>query len=116
MKKDFIKILAKNTFLKGKLDNKKAVKIASLLRREDLKLYIKSLKDVSARETVFISAASGENIPRLVRQFEQLFPNKKISIDLDPTLLAGIRIVDYDNVYELSIKDILEEGLLVKND
>lgn len=116
MKKDSIKILAKNSFIKGKINDKKAIKIASLLKRDDLKLYIKSLKDLSARETVFISVPSGENMPNLVKEFERLFPHKKISIDLDPTLMAGIRIVDYDNVYELSIKDILEKGLLGKND
>lgn len=116
MKKDTIKTLANNSFLKGRIDDKKVVKIASALKREDLKVYIKSLKDIQARNTVFISVPSKDNMPNLIKEFERLFPNKKISIELDPTLMAGIRIVDYDNVYELSIKDILEKGFLTRND
>lgn len=116
MKKNTIKILAKNTYVKGKIDNKKAVKFASSMKRDDLKIYIKSLKDLESRNTVFITVASNENMPNLLKEFEKLFPNKKISIELDPTLMAGIRIVDYDNVYELSIKDILEKGIIARND
>lgn len=116
MKKDSVKLLAKDTFIKGRIDDKRAIKIASLLKRDDLKVYIKSLKDINARKTVFISVPSEDNIPSLIKEFERLFPNKKISIDLDPTLMAGIRIIDYDNVYELSLKDILEKGMMRKND
>lgn len=116
MKNNTIKILAKNSYAKGRIDGKKAVKIATSLKREDLKVYIKSLKDIQARNTVFITVASNENMPNLIKEFEKLFPNKKISVELDPSLVAGIRIVDYDNVYELSIKDILEKGIVARND
>jgi len=42
----------------------------------------------------------------------KIYPNKKIFIQVDDSLISGIRITEYDNIYELSLKDILENSML----
>ena len=112
MKKDMIKKLATASYSRDTLDEKKVNKISKLLKREELKAYIRSLKMIEDQKNVTIEVASSENLSGLKLHFSKLFPNKKISVKINDSLISGIKIVDYDNVYELSLKDILEKGTL----
>ena len=50
------------------------------------------------------------------KYFSEIYPGKKISFNLDQTLISGIKVEDYDNVYELSIKGFLEKAVKNTND
>ncbi len=112
MKKNLIKKLADKSYSRGNLDVGKISKIASILKRDELKVYIRSIKTLEAKKTVVVTVSNESDTDELKNHFVKLFPNKKITIQVDESLLSGIRIVDYDNVYELSLKDILEHGIL----
>lgn len=86
-------------------------KVARVLKREDLKIYIKDLKNIEAKRTVTIIIPSLSGINEMKRYFSKIYPGKRIVFNVDESLLSGIKVVDYDNVYELSIKGLLENSL-----
>ncbi len=116
MKKNLIKKLAEESYTKNDLDHDKIEKIAKNLKREDLKVYIKSLKALDSRKTVTVTLPSEEGIREIKDQFTKLYPDKKIIFAIDPTLLTGIKVVDFDNEYELSLKGFLESSIKTTND
>lgn len=111
MKKTLLKNLAKASFTKNQLDPGKVKKVTKSIKRVDLKVYIKNLKDIEARKTVFITIPSEDGLLELRKYFVKLYPDKKLMFSFDPTLLTGIKIVDYDNIYELSLKSFLEGSI-----
>ena len=50
--------------------------------------------------------------------FTRIYPNKKIIVKIDPELITGIKVADYDNEYELSLQGMLEDSIeyITKND
>jgi len=116
MKKNLIKKLAEESYTKNSLDHDKIEKIAKNLKRDDLKVYIKSLKSIDSKKTVTITLPSEEGLREIKDKFLKLYPDKKIIIAIDPSLLAGIRVVDFDNEYELSLKGFLESSIKTTND
>lgn len=111
MRKNVIKRLAEESFLKNDLDGRIVTNVAKVLKREDLKIYIKDLKNIEAKRTVIITIPSSSGINEMKRYFSKIYPDKRIVIAVDESLITGIRVVDYDNVYELSIKGLLENSL-----
>jgi F0F1-type ATP synthase delta subunit len=116
MKKNLIKKLAEESYTKNTLDHDKIEKIAKNLKREDLKAYIKSLKTLESRRTVTVTLPSEEGIREIKEQFDRIYPDKKIVFTIDPSLLTGIKVVDFDNEYELSLKGFLESSIKQTND
>lgn len=111
MKKVLIKKLADESFNKNNLDEKKVARIAKALKREDLKVYIKDLKNIEAKNTVKVTIPASRGISEMKAYFSKIYPNKKIVVQVDDSLLTGIKVVDYDNVYELSLKGLLESAI-----
>lgn len=111
MRKNLIKKLAEESFVKNTLDKNKTAKIAKSLKREDLKVYIKDLKTISARNSVTVTLPSDQGLRDMKNYFFKIYPHKRILFNIDETMLTGIRVVDYDNVYELSLKSFLENSL-----
>lgn len=111
MKKNLIKKLAELSYSRDHLDSDRVAKIAGLLKREDLKVYIKNLKTTEARKTVIITLPNDKGLREIKNYFTELYSNKRLVFKLDESLLTGIKIVDYDNVYELSLKSFLENSL-----
>jgi F0F1-type ATP synthase delta subunit len=111
MRKTDIKKIANASFTREKLDEVKVKKVAKQLKREDLKVYIRELKDIESRKTVQITVPSEEGLSEMKRYFTKLYPDKKLLFGIDETLIGGIRVVDYDNIYELSIKNFLEGSI-----
>lgn len=37
-------------------------------------------------------------------------------VEVDPSLINGVRVVDYDNEYEFSLKNIWEGAIALTND
>lgn len=110
MTKDQIKLLAKGSYIKDNLDHNKVNKIFKLLNRNDLKLFIKALKNEEKKNTVTIILPDIKLSKRieLEEMFKTKFANKKIIYKTDPSLIVGIKIIDNDTIYEYNLKNTLE--------
>ena len=108
MNKKIIKKLALESYTKDNLDSKKVDRIVKHLGRSDLKLYIKAIKNYEGSRTVTLLLPSISDRISLVKEIEKLFPNKKIVIRIDENLIAGIRIIDNDSVYDFNMQNTLE--------
>jgi F0F1-type ATP synthase delta subunit len=104
-KKKIDKLIA-ISYRNDNLDQKIINKIATLISKSDLKKYINGLKLAENKKTLFISTPSKDfNI----KKFRNLFPNKKIVLKEDSSLLLGIEVVDNDIVYEFTLKNSLDK-------
>ena len=106
MSNKFIKSLALASYTKEQLDEVKIGRIVKKLTRLELKQYIKALKTVEKQTNVYVYLANSAK-QLAADQFSKLFPDKKIVIKEDKSLIAGIRIVDNDQVYEQNLKNNL---------
>lgn len=88
------------------LNRKKVLKISTLLSKSDLKKYINGLKLIEKKKSLIISSPMNNQD---LNKFEKLFPNKKIILKKDPTLILGMEIVDNDIVYEFTLKNSLDK-------
>ncbi len=111
MKKTDIKHVANASFTKDKLDEAKVKKVSKQLKRADLKVYIRELKDIESKKTVQITVPNEEGLLEMRKYFMKLYPDKKLLFGIDESLIGGIRVIDYDNIYELSIKNFLENSV-----
>lgn len=116
MKKQVIKKLADKSYSKGKLSEETVKTISGKLKRDDLKLYIKELKTLESKQSLLVTLPTEDGMEEVKRQLIKLYPDKKIVFGVDPTLIAGVRIEDYDNLYELSLKGFLEGAITKRND
>lgn len=108
MTKKIIKKLALESYTKNNLDSKKVDIIIKHLKRSDLKLYIKAIKNYENSRTVTLLLPSISDKISLIKEIKKLFPDKKIVIKRDENLIAGIRIIDSDTVYDFNIQNTLE--------
>lgn len=111
MNKTQIKKLAEKSFRNHNLDEKTIKAVASKLKRSELKEYLNQLYAAESKQTVkvFIPTESEDNLKELYKSFKKIYPNKKILVAVDPNLLLGIRIENEDNIYELSLRHVLED-------
>jgi len=116
MKKNVIKKLAEVSYTKNGLDRDKIAKITKKLKREDLRVYIKDLKTLEAKKTVTVTLPNDAGINEIRAQFIKLYPEKRLIFSIDPSLLTGIKVIDYDNEYELSLRGFLESSIRQTND
>lgn len=100
-----IKVLVLSSYTNKKLNADRVNKIAGLLARKDLKTYIKVLKSYEKENTVIINLPFLYNDKRI---FDKMFKGKKIIYKEDPSLMAGVRIINNDIVYEHDLKNTLE--------
>jgi F0F1-type ATP synthase delta subunit len=118
MKKNVLKKLAIASYTENELDEKKVSRISKSLNRADLKDYINDLKNIENKRTVTVTIPNEEESSKIKQMFAKIYPNKRIVVKIDEELITGIKVVDYDNVYELSLKGYLENSLdyLKQND
>ena len=90
------------------IDQKVANRIASVISRSDLKKYIDGLKTVEKKRSLIVSSPS-VNFDLI--KFRELFPDKKIILKKDPSLMLGARIVDNDIVYEFTLRNSFDKIL-----
>lgn len=110
MNKKFIAELVEASYTEGILDKEKVEKIVSFLNRKSLKQYIYALKAYEKQNTVYIdSAFSIEDIDESI--FDDMFTDKKIVYNTDPTLLLGLKVTSNDLVYEMNLKSKFEKIL-----
>ena len=111
MKKNFVRKLAQASYTGNSLDGNKVQKISKYLKRASLKIYIKDLRTIEAKKTVFLSVPGEEGLEEVKKYLSNVYPDKKIVVNIDPALLTGIRVVDYDNIYELSLRSFPESAI-----
>ncbi len=102
-----LKRLVMESYATGDLDATKVNKIVRLLSKKELRLYIRALKNWEQQHRVVLEVPDKKGIE--LEEFEGLFPDKKIVITVDPTLLLGMRLTDNDDVYEMSLKHTLDK-------
>ena len=93
-----------------RLDQKKVNTIASVLSAKDLKQYINKLKSSEKESTLTISSCGTMNSQDL-KKIVKFFPNKKVVVEKDPSLMLGVRITDDDVVYDFTLKNSLHKIL-----
>lgn len=99
-----IKKLVIASYTRNYLDEKKVAKITTYLSKSELREYIKALKAFERQSTVIVTLTDAKN-KTVVRDSSNLFKDKKIVIRKDKSLIAGVRIEDFDDVYEFNLKE-----------
>ncbi|MEX2013288.1 MAG: hypothetical protein WD967_02690 [Candidatus Levyibacteriota bacterium] len=110
MTKKQIKKLVLQSYTGRDLDTKKVDKLIAGISRKDLKVYVRVLKNWERKESVDIIIPDEKYKKSLkVPMMKKIFPNKKIRYSTDSTLIAGVRIVNQDMVYDFNLKNTLED-------
>jgi F0F1-type ATP synthase delta subunit len=108
MTKKQIRNLATASYTEDQLDNKKVNRISKMLTRFELKEYIKAVINLEKSKNVIVytpKISAGES---LKKEIGKIFVNKKIEIKEDKKLIAGIKIIDNDNVYDFNLRNNLK--------
>lgn len=108
MTKKQIKRLALASYTKEQLDAKKVKRVAKILSRQDLKEYIKILRELEKSKQVTVFVPRLYKSKEIEKKISDSFPGKKIIFQQDPSLMAGLRVENNDLVYELSLNNTLE--------
>lgn len=120
MTKKKLKLLAKASYTREKLDFKKTKRVANFLNRSDLKQYIRELKKFEQGKTVRVALPNTKMLSvSSLNRVQNCFPKKRLIIKEDPSLLLGLTVIDNDLIYNLSLRDIftdLNQYLLEKYD
>lgn len=103
-----IKKLAEQSFINSKLDTKIIKKIIARLKKKELKVYIKFLKKLENERLVRVFLPVDKIEDKIIREIRNMFPGKKIEYVTDSNLIAGLRVIDNDMVYEFNLKDSLK--------
>lgn len=106
-----IKKLALESYNKTQLNVPRVQRISAILKRNELKYYIKALKQVESKKTITLVVPDEEieSVGVVVAKLRIAYPDKKILIKTDPSLIAGIKVINDDLIYEVSIKQMLED-------
>ena len=103
MDKKKIQTYVLKSYTKDRLNQNRVKVIAGSLKRSELKIYIQELKNAESKRNVIVILPLKSGVK--TQLFERLFPNKKIVYQIDPTLIAGVKIIDNDRVFEFDLKD-----------
>jgi F0F1-type ATP synthase delta subunit len=107
MNKKLLKQLLLVSYKNGELDNSVVSEIADRLTRSELKIYIRALKNAEKIKNVYVETPFSLSND-LSKDLKDLFPDKRIVFEDNPTLLVGTRITVNDDVYNLSLKNTLD--------
>ena len=108
MKKKQIKQLVEASYVDNKLDRSRVNRIIAHLTARELRGYLKVLKRQEKRLYVFADS-SFELSEQDKKSFAELFPNKNLIFGRDPNLIFGVRITNDDMLYNVNIKNSLEQ-------
>jgi len=107
MNRQTLKQLVLESYSEGDLDAQKVNKIADLLSRDELRLYIRSLKNWEKQNKIILQVPNDTGVR--MKDLQDIFPGKKISLSLDPSLLIGMRLQNNDDTFEMSLKNTLDK-------
>lgn len=110
MNRKTLKQLVIESYSEGDLDPQKVNKIADLLSRDELRLYIRALKNWDRQTKIVLHVPRETNDNGLsLKTLQDVFPDKKISVSLDPSLLLGMKLQNNDDLFEISLKNTLDK-------
>ncbi len=73
-------------------------------------MYVRTLKNWERKRSVDIIIADEKYKKNLkVSMIKKVFPNKEVRYSADSTLVAGVRIVNQDMVYDFNLKSTLDD-------
>lgn len=108
MTKKQIDNLVKESYSGSNLDLKKVNKIQKFLKRADLKLYIRGVKNLESKKTVTVVVPNEDNKKNIDEKIiKKMFPNKKINYKTNPSLVIGARIINEDRVFDFNLENSL---------
>lgn len=108
MTKKRIKQLVLESYKNDELNEKHVLLIAQSLQRKDLKEYINQLKKSEQKRNVQVLLPQ-ESFKGEEAILKSMFPNKKVKLEIDPTLLLGVKIINNDIISEFNLKNTLEK-------
>ena len=108
--KNFIQGLVVKSYKQDQLDPAIVDLVANKLNRRELKQYIRLLRKQENKKQVIVT------VPKSLTSEERdmiqkLFTGKKLYYTVDPSMISGIRIVDNDVEYEVSLDQIFQNLL-----
>lgn len=111
-----IKKLISASYIKNNLDRARVNRITKQLTRAELKLFIKLLKNYEKGKTVTLFVSSIPDANEIVKQIKKIYLDKNVVTKEDKSLIAGVRLVDNDTIYDANIKNSLSEMVsFIKN-
>lgn len=108
MTKKQIKKLALASYTNNKIDGKKVDRVIKHFTKSELKNYIKYLKTTEVSKNIIVEIPDMSIQQAILKDIRKIYPEKNINFKENKSLLAGIRIIDNDIIYDANIKDKLE--------
>lgn len=108
MTKRLLQQLVLASYRNNDLDPKKVDEVSERLTRQDLKAYIRALKLMEQKKKIYVAMPSSSLYNTSKKELQDLFQEKELLFEEDPSLLLGMRITNDDMVYETSLRDRLE--------
>lgn len=108
--KKLLKKLIIASYSNGELNKIAVAKISDKMDRALLKQYIKALKASEKIKNVYIESPFS-NGKKVVEMFRGSFPGRIIKPIRNSSLIAGVKINYNDDVYEISLKNNLDNIL-----
>lgn len=103
-----IKKLAEASYNENSLDEGKVNRIVINFKRAELRDYIKALKEIRKKKTVYVDS-SFELGEEYKKEIGKSFPNRVVIFRNNPQLVLGIRITENDIVYNLNLQNSLNQ-------
>ncbi len=97
-----LKALVQASYKNGQLDELIVKKIADKLNRNMLKHYINQLRQEEKKKIVFVTTPKPLSVEDRDK-IKTLFPQKDLVEQIDPSMIAGIKIVENDEAYEMDL-------------
>lgn len=116
MNRSQIKKLALSSYKNDKLDLKRIDEIVDILKKSELKQFIKDLKTIEKKKSIIVVLPNEENKSFYEKELKKVYGDRKITYQYDPELVLGIKIIDNDLIYEYNLKDTIDQitGCLIK--
>ena len=111
MTKREIQTLIQASYKEGQLNEEKVEEISRLLKRRDLKSYIRGIKLEEKKKEVTVALPTASVYNKSKEVIFDLFPGKHVHINQDELLMLGAKITTGDMVYEYTLKQKLEDFL-----
>jgi len=108
MNKKKLEELVQASYNNEQLDEKTVALIADKLNRNILKQYIAMIKQEEKKNMVFVTTP--KPLQRLeLEKIKSQFPKKKIIEQIDPSMIAGIKIVQNDEAYDMDLNQTFSD-------
>lgn len=105
-----LKILATQSYTRGDLDPKKVESIARILKRSQLRQYLRAIKKLEESRKVVVVFSRFDDFKKegLKKTFAKLYPDKKIVFEEDKSLIVGVKVINNDEIFEFNLNNTLD--------